>query len=88
MIHYKYRSSSDLSDPLTVSNSDFYPNFVKITEGYGVSTERVGVKERLLSAFKRLLAVADELYLLDVIIEAKAKENVHPMIPAGGTHSE
>jgi len=86
MIYDKHRSGSDLSDPLSVSDGDIYPNFLKIAEGYGVSSERVTQREDLQGAFDRMLADPDEPYLLDVIVEAE--ENVYPMIPAGGTYRD
>lgn len=41
MIYDKHRSGSDMSDPLAAQSDDIYPNFQKIAEGYGVSSERV-----------------------------------------------
>ena len=46
MIYDKHRSGSDMSDPLAAAEGDIYPNFLKIAEGYGVTSERVG--KRLL----------------------------------------
>lgn len=84
MIYDKHRSGSDMSDPLAAQSDDIYPNFQKIAEGYGVSSERVTQREDLPEAFARMLAEPDEPYLLDVIVEAG--ENVYPMIPAGGAY--
>ena len=86
MIYDKHRSGSDMSDPLAVAEGEIYPNFLKIAEGYGVTSERVDKREDLVSAFERMLADPDEPYLLDIIVEAE--ENVYPMIPAGGTYRD
>lgn len=86
MIYDKHRSGSGLSDPLAVSESEIYPNFPKIAEGYGVKAERVSQREDLSAAFERLLADTNEPYLLDVVVEAE--QNVYPMIPAGGTYRD
>ena len=84
MIYDKHRSASDMSDPSAVADGDIYPNFLKIAEGYGVTSERVDRREDLVSAFERMLENSNEPYLVDVIVEAE--ENVYPMIPAGGTY--
>ena len=69
-----------------MAEGDIYPNFLKIAEGYGVTSERVDKREDLVSAFERMLADPDEPYLLDIIVEAE--ENVYRMIPAGGTYRD
>jgi acetolactate synthase I/II/III large subunit len=89
MIYNRHRSGSDLSDPMAVKKPDeteIYPDFPKIAEGYRVKAERVICKENLPAAYERLLADPDEPYLLDIIVEAE--ENVFPMIPAGGTYRD
>ena len=89
MIYDKHRSSSDLSDPTSVKSpgdSNIYPDFLKIAQGYGVKAERVTNKQALAKAFERMLANSDEPYLLDLIVERE--ENVYPMIPAGGTYKD
>jgi acetolactate synthase I/II/III large subunit len=89
MIYDKHRSGSDLSDPLVVKvpeDEDIYPNFLKVAEGYRVTSERVTQPQELAGAYERMLANPDEPYLLDVIVNAE--ENVYPMIPAGGTYRD
>jgi acetolactate synthase I/II/III large subunit len=89
MIYDKHRSGTDLSDPMAVKksdDSDIYPNFLKIAEGYRVKAERVTNKNELEAAYERMLANPDEPYLLDVIVSAE--ENVYPMIPAGGSYKD
>jgi acetolactate synthase-1/2/3 large subunit len=89
MIYNKHRSASDLSDPMNVKapgETDIYPNFPKIAEGYGVKAERVSSKAALIGACERLLADPNEPYLLDIIVEPE--ENVFPMIPAGGSYRD
>lgn len=89
MIYDKNRSSTDLSDPMAVKvegETDIYPNFLKVAEGYGVKSERVTNKDELVAAYGRMLADPDQPYLLDVIVERE--ENVYPMIPAGGSYKD
>jgi len=89
MIYDKHRSGSDLSDPMAVrapGETEIYPDFVKIAEGYRVSAERVSSKADLAAACERLLTDPDEPWLLDVIVESE--ENVYPMIPAGGSYDD
>jgi acetolactate synthase-1/2/3 large subunit len=86
MIYSRHRSGSGMSDPMVVKRAgeeDIYPDFLKIAEGYRVAAERVTDEAELPAAFARMLADADEPYLVDVIVAAE--ENVYPMIPAGGT---
>ena len=89
MIYDKHRSGSDLSDPMVVKapdDEDIYPNFLKVAEGYRVTSERITQPQDLAGAYERMLANPDEPYLLDVIVNAE--ENVYPMIPAGGTYRD
>ena len=89
MIYDKHRAGSDLSDPMAVKQvgeEAIYPNFLKIAEGYSVTSERVTRREDLAAAFERMLAEPHEPYLLDVIVAAE--ENVYPMIPAGGSYRD
>jgi acetolactate synthase-1/2/3 large subunit len=89
MIYDKHRSGSDLSDPMVVKapdDEDIYPNFLKVAEGYRVTSERITKAQDLAGAYERMLANPDEPYLLDVIVNAE--ENVYPMIPAGGTYRD
>ena len=69
-----------------VGEEAIYPNFLKIAEGYSVTSERVTRREDLAAAFERMLAEPHEPYLLDVIVAAE--ENVYPMIPAGGSYRD
>jgi acetolactate synthase-1/2/3 large subunit len=59
-----------------------YPDFVKISEGFGVAAERVIDPKDLRGALKRLLA-SKEAYVLDVMVPYT--DHVLPMIPAGKT---
>ena len=65
---------------------DIYPDFVRIAQGYRVKAERVRTLKDLKSAYRRMLSVPDEPYLVDVIV--RRDENVYPMIPAGGTYKD
>ena len=61
------------------------PDFVKLTEAYGIKAERVDQREDLHNAIKRLIDSEDS-YLLEVKV---AKEgNVFPMVPTGASVSE
>ena len=89
MIYDRHRSGSDLSDPMAVKrgdDTDIYPDFPGIAGGYRVPAERVSRPADLAQAYQRMLAEPDQPYLLDVIVDAK--ENVYPMIPAGGSYRD
>ena len=89
MIYSKHRSGSDLSDPMAVKadgETDIYPDFPGIADGYRVKSERVSCKEDLAAAYARMLENPDEPYLLDIIVVSG--ENVYPMIPAGGSYRD
>lgn len=90
MIYKGRRAESSLGDPTTAvkraEEMDIYPDFLTIAQGYRVKAERVSCKEDLAAAYARMLADADEPYLLDVIV--RPEENVYPMIPAGGTYKD
>ncbi|MES2310381.1 MAG: biosynthetic-type acetolactate synthase large subunit [Verrucomicrobiota bacterium] len=62
-----------------------FPDFVKISEGFGVPAERISDPKDLKPALKRLLE-SKTAYLLDIMVPYT--EHVYPMIPAGGTVSE
>lgn len=59
-----------------------YPDFVKISEGFGVPAERVIDPKDLRGAVKRMLD-SKEPYVLDVMVPYT--DHVLPMIPAGKT---
>ncbi|MDX6765771.1 MAG: biosynthetic-type acetolactate synthase large subunit [Candidatus Methylacidiphilales bacterium] len=59
-----------------------YPDFVKISEGFGVPAERVIDPKDLRGALKRMLD-SKEPYVLDVMVPYT--DHVLPMIPAGKT---
>jgi acetolactate synthase-1/2/3 large subunit len=90
MIYQGRRADSSLADPTTAvkrdGETDIYPDFLSIANGYRVTAERVSRKEDLRAAYERMLANPDEPYLLDIIV--RLEENVYPMIPAGGTYKD
>jgi acetolactate synthase-1/2/3 large subunit len=89
MIYRGHRAESALSDPTAVKRpgeTDIYPDFLGIAQGYRVRAERIRTLEDLPAAYERMLADPAEPYLLDVIVEFE--ENVYPMIPAGGTYRD
>ncbi len=57
------------------------PDFIKISEAYGIKAERVDTRGQLASAIGRMLADNDEPYMLDVDIDERMM--VFPMTPAG-----
>jgi acetolactate synthase-1/2/3 large subunit len=89
MIYDGHRAESALSDPMAVKGAgetDIYPDFVQIAQGYRVKAERVRRLQDLPAAYRRMLADPDEPYLVDVIV--RSSDNVYPMIPAGGTYKD
>lgn len=66
--------------------TDIYPDFVRIAEGYRVKAERVRELDGLAEVCERMLAEPDEPYLVDVIV--RQEDHVYPMIPAGGTYRD
>ena len=90
MIYKGRRAESSLGDPTTavkrVGDTDIYPDFLAIAQGYRVTAERVSRKEELRAAYERMLADPHDPYLLDVIV--RPEENVYPMIPAGATYKD
>lgn len=90
MIYQGRRADSSLGDPTTavkrVGETDVYPDFLQIAQGYRVKAERVSRKEELCAAYERMLADPNEPYLLDILV--RPEENVYPMIPAGATYKD
>ncbi|MCC7411055.1 MAG: biosynthetic-type acetolactate synthase large subunit [Gammaproteobacteria bacterium] len=90
MIYAGHRAGSAMADPATrvapAGENDVYPDFVTIAAGYRVRAERVRGLADLQAAYTRMLAVADEPYLVDVVVERES--NVYPMIPAGGSYAD
>ncbi len=61
------------------------PDFVKISEGYGIASNRVSKREDLADAIKKMTD-SKEAYFLEVVIEPES--NVFPMIPSGASVSD
>jgi len=61
------------------------PDFLKISDGFGVPGKQISSREELDSTLDDLLAV-DGPFLLEVKVQKEG--NIFPMIPAGGTVSE
>jgi len=61
------------------------PDFIKITEGFGVEAEKIIERKELKNAISRMLD-AKGPYLLEV--EVEKIDNVFPMVPAGASVSE
>jgi acetolactate synthase-1/2/3 large subunit len=56
------------------------PDFVKLSEAYGIRSKKVTAREELSAALGEML-VSDLPYFLEVRVEKE--ENVFPMIPTG-----
>ena len=56
------------------------PDFVKISEAYGIEAERVRAKREVIPAIQRAMA-HDGPYLVDFLVEPE--ESVYPMVPPG-----
>jgi acetolactate synthase-1/2/3 large subunit len=61
------------------------PNFVMISQGFGVPAERVAQREEIAGALNRMLTTPGP-YLLEIMVEKES--NVFPMVPAGASVSE
>jgi len=62
------------------TNIEVQPDFVKLSESYGIKARRIRKKEEVEDALRELIAYKGP-YLLDIIISRE--ENVYPMVPAG-----
>ncbi len=80
------RAQTILGDPNNIGSPDnlpgLYPDYVKISEGFGIKARRIHKKEELHDAIGEMLD-HDGPYVLDVIVPYS--EHVLPMIPAGRT---
>lgn len=61
------------------------PNFLMISEGFGVPSKQVSKREELEQTIKDLISVEGP-FMLEVKVQKEG--NIFPMIPAGGTVSE
>lgn len=61
------------------------PDFVKITEGFGIPALRVNGKSELDAGFNKMLD-EDGPFLLEIMVEKE--QNVFPMVPAGASVSD
>jgi acetolactate synthase-1/2/3 large subunit len=61
------------------------PDFLKISEGFGVPSKQLSQRDLLKKELKELLAI-DGPFMLEVKVEKEG--NIFPMVPAGGTVSE
>ena len=64
---------------------DIYPDFVKMSEAFGVKAERVFTPEELRAAIRRMVDTPGP-YLLDIMVPHI--EHVLPMIPGGGSFKD
>jgi acetolactate synthase-1/2/3 large subunit len=61
------------------------PDFVKIAEGYHITSNRVSKRENLKNAVQEMIDF-DGPYFLEVVVEKE--DNVFPMIPSGASVSD
>jgi len=61
------------------------PDFVKIAEGYDITSKRVSERKDLKATVKEMMA-SKEAYFLEVKVEKE--DNVFPMIPSGASVSD
>lgn len=77
------RAHTFIGDPHNPES--FYPDFVKVAQGFGIEGRRIIKKQEVSEALDEMLA-CDRAYVLDVIIPYT--EHVLPMIPAGHTFDD
>jgi len=65
---------------------DSLPDFVKLAEAYGHVGIQITRPQDVEAALKEGLAMRDRLVFMDFLTDKR--ENVYPMIPAGGGHNE
>ena len=58
---------------------EMYPDFVKISEGYGIPARRVFNEAEMVAAYEEMLRTPGP-FLIDVVV---SDNHVYPMIPAG-----
>jgi acetolactate synthase-1/2/3 large subunit len=61
------------------------PDFIKISEGFGIPAKKISVRDDLNQAIEDLITFKGP-FLLE--IECEKEVNIFPMVPAGGTVSE
>ena len=61
------------------------PDFIALSQAYGIEATRVTERDELDGAVARMLA-SDNAFLLEVCVGAE--DNIFPMIPAGASVSE
>mgnify|MGYP001104444684 CR=1 FL=1 len=61
------------------------PDFVKISEAYGIAAERVKSRQDVIPAIQRAMA-HEGPYLIDFLVEPE--ESVYPMVPPGAALAE
>lgn len=63
----------------------FNPDFIKLSEGFGIQASQVKERANLNDEIKKMLDY-DGAYLLEVLVEPE--ENVFPMVPSGASVSD
>lgn len=69
-----------------MSYMESLPDFVKLAESYGHAGIQITKKSDVVNALKEAMKISDKAVFLDFLTDQK--ENVYPMIPAGGGQNE
>ncbi|KAJ8476852.1 hypothetical protein OPV22_020579 [Ensete ventricosum] len=81
--YHSNRAHTYLGNP--ANETEVFPDFLKISEGYGIPAARVTKKSEVREAIRKMLETPGP-YLLDVIVPHE--EHVLPMIPSGGAFKD
>ncbi|XP_065043604.1 acetolactate synthase 1, chloroplastic-like [Musa acuminata AAA Group] len=81
--YHSNRAHTYLGNP--ANETEVFPDFLKISEGYGIPAARVTKKSEVREAIRKMLETSGP-YLLDVIVPHE--EHVLPMIPSGGAFKD
>ncbi|CAD5178453.1 unnamed protein product [Musa acuminata subsp. malaccensis] len=81
--YHRNRAHTYLGNP--ANETEVFPDFLKISEGYGIPAARVTKKSEVREAIRKMLETSGP-YLLDVIVPHE--EHVLPMIPSGGAFKD
>ncbi|CAL9119858.1 unnamed protein product [Musa textilis] len=81
--YHSNRAHTYLGNP--ANETEVFPDFLKISEGYDIPAARVTKKSEVREAIRKMLETPGP-YLLDVIVPHE--EHVLPMIPSGGAFKD
>merc|ERR1712226_855897 len=81
--YHRNRAHTYLGNP--ANETEVFPDFLKISEGYGIPAARVTKKSEVRESIRKMLETSGP-YLLDVIVPHE--EHVLPMIPSVGAFKD